>query len=1034
MMEEEPSPPIELPSKGRSRKERRQKPSSEAKQRMEKMAVADKNIAFAFVAVFLLSAGLTTATILHLETEFKDSSNPVFSAMSKKLAAYNRVPIHKKKPADAPKPWQEPVKMTAKQQESELAFAEPSIRQQDLKDQHEVRNTFPVHASHDLEEIDHPGIFFADPHQFQAILHAHPDLPASGKILVPKFWRPSGYGEGGVRHFLGENGKRLPTLEEAKAIGSTFNSHETIYISVASYRDPECQPTVEDMFLRATHPERLRIAIIDQRAEDDEVSPCAEPTIPCDEDPEQTLCKYGHLVDSFAVSAPLSVGPVFARHLANRMYRGEYFAMQVDSHVRFIEGWDTSIVDQWRQANNEMAVLSVYLSDITDSIDPVTFENRHPMRPIMCKTDYEGEGKMKHLRHGQQPEGLPGIHGEPTLHPFWAAGFSFARGHFVVQVPYDQYQPMVFQGEEIFQGLRSFTYGYDIYAPEISVAFHMYAIKENAVKRKKVKLFWENGKLFPGSGLQAMKRLNGIIGLGDPGDTYYHKDEEEYGLGGVRSKEKFFSLYGIHPDTKTVEDHLLQRRHEKQHEMKQHTTELVTSLLLPSWIDLRHIVTSRSKGHPMNHVDIIDGDNYGRCEAVGRLQSAMRHCKLQYLVLSEIEIDEDVAKALVDLLKASQRDWEALYMEFCIGKLDQAMRSVMELDTVRRIEVTGTLSQNCMHAISDGLRGCKALRELSLYTTLDSENTSILILGLDANTGLRALRLVKSTIKKEAVEELTRFFRRNRRLKSVALDRCISSEGGMVNILDSLSELSTLEELSIAGVLLTSSTLSAISKLTAKNALEKLTLQDNKANGRIGMEQFFKSGALSDKNSLRILDLSRSKINDSNLKVLVETIRKNSTLEEVRLEHNCITDAGAVFLGSRMHLMKGVRRIFLHKNEINEAGLRAILQGTRRSHRVHEITVTVVQKTATLSRIQVLINYETCLNAAGRHLLQDRDFPMGLWPRVFERAGKSLFSPYSTSQMKNIQCWRKIQQTDVIFRMLRHLDIGRYANGNQANL
>lgn len=141
--------------------------------------------------------------------------------------------------------------------------------------------------------------------------------------------------------------------------------------------------------------------------------------------------------------------------------------MQVDSHVRFIRNWDSDLISQWRSARNEMAVLSVYLSDLIGSIDPVTFENTHPNRPIMCKTDYEGNGKMRHLRHGQQPEGKPGIHGEPTLHPFWAAGFSFGRGHFPVQVPYDQYSPMVFQGEEIFQGLRGFTYGYDYYTRKL---------------------------------------------------------------------------------------------------------------------------------------------------------------------------------------------------------------------------------------------------------------------------------------------------------------------------------------------------------------------------------------------------------------------------------------------------------------------------------------------------------------------------------------------------------------------------------------
>ena len=233
--------------------------------------------------------------------------------------------------------------------------------------------------------------------------------------------------------------------------------------------------------------------------------------------------------------------------------------MQVDSHVRFIENWDDSLVTQWKSANNEMAVISTYLSDIINSINPKDHSNNHPQRPIMCKTDYEGNGKMRHLRHGQQPEGIPYIHGTPTLHPFWAAGFSFARGHFVVQVPYDQYLPMVFQGEEISIGLRGFTYGYDYYTAEISVAFHMYAIKENKEKRKKVKLFWENTNLYPGSAIEGMKRLNGIIGMADEeSDTFYEVEKDEYGLGQIRPKEWFFRLYGIHTDTKTVEDHLCQ--------------------------------------------------------------------------------------------------------------------------------------------------------------------------------------------------------------------------------------------------------------------------------------------------------------------------------------------------------------------------------------------------------------------------------------------------------------------------------------------
>jgi [Skp1-protein]-hydroxyproline N-acetylglucosaminyltransferase len=116
--------------------------------------------------------------------------------------------------------------------------------------------------------------------------------------------------------------------------------------------------------------------------------------------------------------------------------------MQIDSHVRFIENWDADIISQWRSAKNEMAVLSTYLSDIIGSIDPATHTSLHRSRPIMCESDYEGYGDNKHLRHGQQPEGNPGITGQPTLHPYWAAGFSFARGFFAIQVVYDQYLPV----------------------------------------------------------------------------------------------------------------------------------------------------------------------------------------------------------------------------------------------------------------------------------------------------------------------------------------------------------------------------------------------------------------------------------------------------------------------------------------------------------------------------------------------------------------------------------------------------------------
>ncbi|MGK3733960.1 MAG: hypothetical protein ACI90V_000796 [Bacillariaceae sp.] len=390
----------------RKNRPRRQAPESQAKRRMEAMTTnIDHKLAAAFTAILVLYTIITLGIWKSLEaqtyraevielTNFESNNNKHIEPNSQNINDNDN---------------------------------NNNVKAEDFTDIETLQHTFPVHASDDTEIIDHPGMFLANPDAMKKIIQQHPDtLPADGKISVPKFWRPNAYGPDGVREFLGNYGDKLLTPDQADQIGSFAGkdgSLKTVYISVASYRDPECQPTVEDMFLRAEYPERLRVAVVEQRVkdEDDETVPnCGQPLKPCSEDPEQMMCKYGNQIDVFVVPAILSVGPVFARHLANRMYRGEYFAMQVDSHVRFIEHWDTNLISQWESANNEMGVITTYLSDIINSIDPITFENKHPNRPIMCKTDYEGKGKLKHLRHGQQPEGLPGIHGEPTLHPFWA--------------------------------------------------------------------------------------------------------------------------------------------------------------------------------------------------------------------------------------------------------------------------------------------------------------------------------------------------------------------------------------------------------------------------------------------------------------------------------------------------------------------------------------------------------------------------------------------------------------------------------------
>lgn len=197
--------------------------------------------------------------------------------------------------------------------------------------------------------------------------------------------------------------------------------------------------TVTSIFSAAAHPERIRVAVVDQIVADEDGS-CDIPHSPCSQDPNQPICLYKDQIDVYQMDAELAVGPVFARHIGYRLYRGEYYAMQSDAHVTFTKGWDDDIISQIEATGDEMAVLTTYLTDIVGSIDPITGLSLRRTRPIMCNTEYEGTGEGRHLRHLAQPEGMPDIHGMPQLQPYWAAGYSFSRGHFVATVPYDLYQ------------------------------------------------------------------------------------------------------------------------------------------------------------------------------------------------------------------------------------------------------------------------------------------------------------------------------------------------------------------------------------------------------------------------------------------------------------------------------------------------------------------------------------------------------------------------------------------------------------------
>ena len=87
---------------------------------------------------------------------------------------------------------------------------------------------------------------------------------------------------------------------------------ETIYIQIASYRDPQLLPTIKDCLSKAKNPENLRFGIAWQRSKEDNWDDITEFL----DDPNFRILDIDHKE---------STGVCWARNLVQSLYRNETY-------------------------------------------------------------------------------------------------------------------------------------------------------------------------------------------------------------------------------------------------------------------------------------------------------------------------------------------------------------------------------------------------------------------------------------------------------------------------------------------------------------------------------------------------------------------------------------------------------------------------------------------------------------------------------------------------------------------------------------
>lgn len=306
---------------------------------------------------------------------------------------------------------------------------------------------------------------------------------------------------------------------------------DTIFIQIASYRDPQLFPTITDCLKKAAHPDRLRFGVCWQH----------------DETENLDLFKNDKRFQILKYHWSKSRGVCWARSLTQSLYNGETYTLQIDSHMRFYPNWDELLIEMLSETESQKPLLTAYPAPFDPNNETIL-----PNTPHKIVINYfTPEGSIS-----SRPEPIPDsqLGDKPLRASFVAAGFFFTLGQHCQECCYDP--QMYFSQEETSLSVRSFTLGYDFFHPHINVLWHEYTregkpkhwedhnCQQNEVK-KIVKTWGEINT-------KANQRMRQLLQQEDTGI-----DLGIFGLGTQRSLAEYEHFSGLDFKNKRIQSHTL---------------------------------------------------------------------------------------------------------------------------------------------------------------------------------------------------------------------------------------------------------------------------------------------------------------------------------------------------------------------------------------------------------------------------------------------------------------------------------------------
>jgi UDP-N-acetylglucosamine (GlcNAc):hydroxyproline polypeptide GlcNAc-transferase len=230
---------------------------------------------------------------------------------------------------------------------------------------------------------------------------------------------------------------------------------QRVYVQIPAYRDSELLVTVKDLMRTAEEPQRLRVGIAWQYAEEEEKV-------------EASLRRWTN-VELKKIPAVQSQGCNWARSLLQQNWDGEKYTLFLDSHHRFVPGWDEQVIriyEERKAKGFDKPIITGYLPPYDPSNDPAG-RIRSLFKIHMLERH---QGMLFRLTGHELPQWSKLA--EPVPAHFASLHFLFTDGSFNREIAFDP--SIYFFADEVAIALRAYTFGYDLFHPHRILGWHLY--------------------------------------------------------------------------------------------------------------------------------------------------------------------------------------------------------------------------------------------------------------------------------------------------------------------------------------------------------------------------------------------------------------------------------------------------------------------------------------------------------------------------------------------------------------------------------